>query len=125
MGRTGDQTLTDEAGNVTRWARHVTGFGLVRPIMQGQACGSGGGVTPGPAWQRLRWSGQGAKSAASFTAGQSFPSLCSHLQGMFFRTVRMLESGMKPVYVCMDARVLHGTRGSPVAARRGGGSPMG
>ncbi|KAL6784452.1 RAD2 [Auxenochlorella protothecoides x Auxenochlorella symbiontica] len=40
VGRTGDQTLTDEAGNVT-----------------------------------------------------------SHLQGMFFRTVKMLESGMKPVFV--------------------------
>lgn len=23
--------------------------------------------------------------------------LCSHLQGMFFRTARMLEAGMKPV----------------------------
>jgi XPG N-terminal domain len=29
------------------------------------------------------------------------PSLlpCSHLQGMFFRTARMLEAGVKPVYV--------------------------
>lgn len=25
------------------------------------------------------------------------PPLSSHLQGMFFRTVKMLESGMKPV----------------------------
>ena len=25
--------------------------------------------------------------------------MCSHLQGMFFRTARMLESGMKPVYI--------------------------
>ena len=24
---------------------------------------------------------------------------CSHLQGMFFRTAKMLEVGMKPVYV--------------------------
>ncbi len=27
------------------------------------------------------------------------PQVTSHLQGMFFRTVRMLEAGIKPVYV--------------------------
>lgn len=26
-------------------------------------------------------------------------TLCSHLQGLFYRTIRMLNSGLKPVYV--------------------------
>lgn len=31
---------------------------------------------------------------------------CSHLQGMFSRTIRLLEAGMKPVYISMHFNFL-------------------
>lgn len=71
VGRTGDQTLTSESGDVTRCV--PGGYMKVRdiskhPTLQLPPC-------------LLRY----AKCC------------CSHLQGMFFRTAKMLEIGMKPV----------------------------
>lgn len=71
VGRTGDQTLTSEAGDVTRRAEAPAGKAL-----------------------------HGLYLLQAFFRDVT-PSLlpCSHLQGMFFRTARMLEAGVKPVYV--------------------------
>ena len=97
VGRQGDQLLTSEAGDVTRW---------VLAFPRGGAGGWGG-----------LWGGGGTARFVSALAHEHphaqpppppppSPLLhrtphhtapCSHLQGMFFRTARMLESGMKPV----------------------------
>lgn len=40
-----------------------------------------------------------AAPAARARRPRPLPAEPSHLQGMFYRTIRMLECGMKPVYV--------------------------
>ena len=77
VGRTGDQTLTSEAGDVTRCA-----------------CSQEHGLQGSQAWQNM------CVSPLSYCCVDGARWLCcSHLQGMFFRTARMLEAGIKPVYV--------------------------
>ena len=65
VGRTGDQTLTSESGDVTRHD------------------------------ERLQV--QFAPTSSSILLSYCVRVWCSHLQGMFFRTAKMLEVGMKPV----------------------------
>lgn len=89
VGRTGDQLLTSETGEVTRYGRN-----------QHQNW---------PHWLRLYTSSnmQSWQAGTHYTLlqlvcqseSQVFLFACSHLQGMFFRTARMLEAGMKPVWV--------------------------
>jgi len=61
VGRQGDMQLTNEAGEVTRWAPSVLPKHALSPL------------TASPR--------------------------CSHLQGMFTRTVRILDAGIKPMCV--------------------------
>ena len=67
VGRSGDQLLATEAGDVTRCGDSPEGVKHEGPC----------GVQQPP---------------TCLTA-----VCCSHLAGMFFRTVRMLEAGMKPM----------------------------
>jgi flap endonuclease-1 len=71
VGRQGDQMLTSETGEVTRW---VPPPSLLRPTRAHPAAAVPPPLTP-----------------------RAPPSRCSHLLGMFFRTARMLEAGMRPV----------------------------
>ena len=71
VGRTGDQTLTSESGDVTRCVSG--GYIKVRDIFKHPTLQ----LPP----RLLRY----------------VTCCCSHLQGMFFRTAKMLEVGMKPV----------------------------
>ena len=65
VGRTGDQLLTSETGEITRYDGRFfpNGFSKTLLIIN---------LIP-----------------------------CSHILGMFFRTTRMLEAGIKPVYVIL------------------------
>lgn len=72
VGRVGDQLLSNEAGEV----RPSGGEGNWRAV-----CAARG----------LAWDAAAPPPSAA--------QVTSHLQGMFFRTVRMLEAGIKPVYV--------------------------
>jgi hypothetical protein len=69
VGRTGEQGLTSESGDDTRCARALsTQFICINHIF------------------RPRF------------LSQRYAPARSHLQGMFYRTAKMLEAGIKPVY---------------------------
>lgn len=129
VGRQGDQMLTSEAGDVTRWVgrlaacthsilctlaelcaglRHVTAAPCVRVLslhapagivllpsphrsLPSAACKPG---RPARHAHTPAWAPPASPPAHAYCSPAS-PG--SHLQGMFFRTARMLEAGMKPV----------------------------
>ena len=74
VGRTGDQTLTNEAGEVTR-----SGFKCLHSLIE-----------------KSHFARNRVQNSVSVHS-DGFLCHCSHIQNMFFRTVRMLESGMRPV----------------------------
>lgn len=97
VGRQGDQLLTSEAGDVTRWASIVVRYLM---LLHAAKYSTGSQLTcvqvPPSRVQVLRMRCFMSTCPSPLTI--RIPLCCrSHLQGMFFRTVRMLEAGMKPV----------------------------
>ena len=116
MGRQGDQLLTNEAGEVTSHLQVTRApLGACWPAAFPKGGWRAGQLVPQRAWHLLLGDSEGARvsvgargrrlAPAEAGAGQErccsarHPAARSPLpaQGMFFRTVRMLEAGMKPV----------------------------
>jgi hypothetical protein len=74
IGRTGDQLLTNEAGETTRYI-------------------------PGTPGRQTLVLGFPPLTRTTDEHGHAAVWAHSHLSGIFYRTARMLEAGMKPVFV--------------------------